>query len=168
MKRILAAVVGIALVVGSSLVVAAEFKVGVINRSRILAESAPAKRAQTKLEKEFKGRDDELVKMSKRAKELQVALEKEGVTTSEGERTKKERELATMDRDFQRAQRQFREDINLRQNEELVAIMERTDKVIAQIASQEKFDLILFSEQAVFANPQLDVTDKVLKALADK
>src|SRR3989442_1195612 len=124
---------GIALIAGSSLAIAAEFKLGVLNRSRILSESAPAKRAQTKLEKEFKGRDDELVRMSKRAKDLQILLEKEGVTLSESDRGKRERELAAMDRDFQRAQRQFREDINLRQNEELVGIMERIDKVIAQI-----------------------------------
>jgi len=72
-----------------------------------------------------------------------------------------------MSRDLQRLQREFREDLNLRRNEELAAVQERANKVIQQIAETEKFDLIL-QDPVVYASPRIDITDKVIKALADK
>ncbi len=100
-------------------------------------------------------------------RDLQAQLEKDGVTMAESERRNKERDLANMTRDLQRLQREFREDLNLRRNEELAAVQERANKVIQQIAEAEKFDLIL-QDPVVFASPRIDITDKVIKALADK
>ncbi len=145
---------------------AADMKIGFVNRERILVEAAPAKRAQQKLEKEFAPRDAELQKIAKQARDLQAVLDKEGVTLSEADRRNKETELARLNSNFQRAQREFREDINLRRNEELAAILDRVNKVILQLADAEKFDLIL--QEAVYISPKLDITDRVLKALADK
>jgi outer membrane protein len=84
----------------------------------------------------------------------------------EGDRRNKERDLANLNRDFQRADRQFREDLNLRRNEETAAVQERAQKAIQQIADGEKIDLIV--QEAVYISPRIDITDKVLKALADK
>ena len=145
---------------------AAELKIGFVNRERILAEAAPAKRAQQKLEREFAPRDAELQKVAKQARDLQAVLEKEGVTLSEGERRTKEAELARLNSTFQRMQREFREDINLRRNEELGALLDRVNKVIQGIAEADKFDLIV--QEAVYVSPRIDITDRVLKALSDK
>ena len=46
-------------------------------------------------------------------------------------------------------------------------MQERANKVIQQIAEDEKFDLIL-QDPVVFASQRIDITDKVIKALADK
>jgi outer membrane protein len=86
---------------------------------------------------------------------------------AEAERRAKERDLANLTRDMQRAQREFREDLNLRRNEELAGIQERANKVIQQIAEAEKFDLIL-QDPVVYASQRIDITEKVIKALADK
>lgn len=145
---------------------AAELKVGFVNTERVFREAGPALKAQKKLEKEFAAREQELQKMAKQAKELQAHLERDGVTISESERRNKERDLANLNRDFQRAQREFREDLNLRRNEELGAVHDRARKTIMEIAEKEKFDLVL--EDAVYFSPRIDITDKVLKALADK
>ena len=146
---------------------AADYKIGFVNTERLFREAAPAKRAQQKLEKEFASRDAEIQKLSKQVRDLQTALEKDGVTMSETERRNKERDLANLSRDLQRAQREFREDLNLRRNEELASVQERATKVIQQIAEAEKFDLIL-QDPVVFASQKIDITDKVVKALADK
>ena len=146
--------------------VAAEFKIGFVNTERVFREAAPAVKAQKKLEKEFATRDQELQKMTKQAKDLQAYLEKEGITISDAERRNKERDLANLNRDFQRLQREFREDLNLRRNEELAQVQERANKVIQSIAEAEKFDLIL--QEAVYASPRIDITDKVLKSLTEK
>ena len=145
----------------------ADYKIGFVNSERLFREAAPAQRAPQKLEKEFAGRDAEIQKLGKQVRDLQAALEKDGVTMSEGDRRAKERDLANMSRDLQRMQREFREDLNLRRNEELTAVQERANKVIQQIAIDEKFDLII-QDPVIYASPRIDVTDRVIKALADK
>lgn len=145
---------------------AAELKIGFVNTERIFRESAPAIRASKKLEKEFAARDLEIQKLAKQFRDLQAQLEKENVTMSESERRAKERELANLNRDLQRAQREFREDLNLRQNEERAAFQEKVTRAIAELAEREKYDLIL--QEAVYVSNRIDITDKVLKALADK
>ncbi len=90
-------------------------------------------------------------------------LDKEGTVLAESERLKRQRELADLDKDFQRKQREFREDLNQRKNEELATVLERTTRVIKQIAEAEKFDIVF--QEAVYASPRIDITDKVLKAL---
>lgn len=166
MSKLVISIIAISLLQISGVAAAAEYKIGFVNTERVFREAAPAQKAQKKLEKEFATRDQELQKMAKQAKDLQAYLEREGVTVNETERRNKERDLANLNRDLQRSQREFREDLNLRRNEELSVVQERANKAIIAIAESEKFDLIL--QEAVYASHRIDVTDKVLKALAEK
>ncbi|HMV17955.1 MAG TPA: OmpH family outer membrane protein [Zoogloea sp.] len=144
---------------------AAEVKVGFVNSDRIMKEAVPAKKAQQKLEKEFEKRDQDLQRMAKQLQGMQEGLEKNGVTMAEGEHRAKEREFNDLNRDFQRKQREFREDLNQRRNEELAGVLERANKTIKAIAEAEKFDIIF--QEAVYASPRIDITDKVIKALTE-
>ncbi|MGA7751023.1 MAG: OmpH family outer membrane protein [Gallionella sp.] len=144
---------------------AGDFKVGVVDTERILRESAPAVMAESKIEKEFSGRDQDIKKLTKQAKELQALLEKDDSKLSDVDRRNKERELTAMNADLQRMQREFREDLNLRKNEELAVVLEQANKAIQSIAESEKYDLIL--QEAVYRNPKIDITDRVIKYLAD-
>lgn len=166
MKKFALSIIALSLLQISGMAAAAEYKIGFVNTERVFREAAPAQKAQKKLEKEFATREQDLQKMAKQAKDLQAYLEREGVTVSDAERRNKERDLANLNRDFQRIQREFREDLNLRRNEELSAVQERANKAIIAIAESEKFDLIL--QEAVYASHRIDVTEKVLKALAEK
>jgi outer membrane protein len=170
MQQLLIQVAGALLVAslaGPGMAQGADYKIGFVNSERLFRDAAPAKRAQQKLEKEFAGRDAEIQKLAKQVRDLQALLEKDGVTMAEIERRNKERDLANMSRDLQRGQREFREDLNLRRNEELSAVQERANKVINQIAIDEKFDLII-QDPVIFASQRIDITDRVIKALADK
>ena len=166
MNKISLVLAAAALLASSNLPAANELKVGFVSTERVFREAAPAVKALKKIEKEFASRDQEIQKLVKQARDMQTLLEKEGMTMGESERRDKEQELARMNRDLQRMQREFREDLNLRKNEELATVLERANKVIQQIAEAEKFDLIL--QEAVYRSPRIDITDKVIKALADK
>ena len=144
---------------------AAELKVGYVNTQRIFRDAPAAQKAGKKLEGEFAKRDQDLQRMAKQLQGLQENLEKNSVTMAETERRAKEKEFAELSREFQRRQREFREDLNLRQNEENAAVIEKANKAIKQIAEAEKFDLIL--QDVVWVSPKLDITDRVIKALAD-
>ncbi len=145
---------------------AADTKIGFVNTERLLREAPLSVSAQKKLEREFAAREQELQKLAKQARDLQAQLDKDGVTMSDSERKTKERDLGNLNRDLQRQGREFREDLNLRRNEELGQIQERARKAIQDIARAEKYDLIV--EQAVFVDPKSDITDRVMKSLGGK
>ena len=140
-----------------------EGKIGFVNLDRILRDAAPAQAAQKKIEQEFSKRDQELARMAENLKRMQDTLEKNGMTMSESERRTREREFGEMNREFQRKQREFREDFNQRRNEELSGILERANRAVRQIAESEKFDIIF--QEAVYASPRIDITDKVIRAI---
>ena len=150
---------------GAQAGLSAELKIGFIDQERITRESAPAERASKQLEKEFAPRSQELQRREAQIKTLQGQLEKDALTMSETDRRAKEQELGRLTLDFQRMQREYREDLNLRRNQELGALFERANRVIKQIAEAEKYDIIF--QEAVYRSPKIDITDKVLKALAD-
>ena len=143
----------------------AETKIGFVNSQKIINESPQAARAKKRIEKDYEKRDQDLQKMAKQLQTLQEAIEKNALTMAETERRNKDREFTDLNRDFQRRQREFREDLSQRQNEETAAILDRVNKAIKQIAEADKYDIIF--QEAVYANPRIDITDKVIKALGD-
>jgi len=149
-----------------ALPVLAEGKIGYVSTERVLRDSAPAARAQKKLETEFARREQEVNKMGEQLKRMQDDLDKNGLTMPEAQRRSKERDFNDLNRDFQRKRRELQEDANQRKNEELATVVEAANRVIRQIAEAEKFDLIL--QDAVYVSPRIDITDKVIRALDGK
>jgi outer membrane protein len=149
---------------GAAKAEAQETRIAAVNSDRILRESAAAKAAQTKLEQEFSKRDKALQDMAARLKTMSDAMDKNGATMAPADRAAKQRDLSQLDQDFQRKQREFREDLNQRRNEELAAVLDKANKVIKQIAEAQHYDLIV--QEAVYVSPRIDITDQVLKALA--
>ncbi len=152
------------LLVAFSQAFATDFRIGVVDTERILRESVPALKAEKRIEKEFATRDQEIKKVSQQVKDIQAFLDKEGMTLPDAERRNKERELDNLNVNLQRLQREFREDLNLRKNEELVVVLGQANKAIQQIAESEKYDLVL--QEAVYRNPKIDITEKVLQYLS--
>ena len=148
---------------GASLAQAQEFKMGFVNTERIFREAATAKQAQAKLEQEFAKREKDLVDAGNALKAASEKFEREAPTLSESQRTTRQRQLVEQDRDFQRKRREFQEDLNARKNEEQQVVVERANRAVKQVAESEKYDVIL--QEAVYVNPKLDITEKVIKAL---
>jgi outer membrane protein len=146
---------------------AAELKVGYVVFEKIQQEAPQTAESNKKLEREFSPRSQELDKMAKQIKELETALDKDGVTITEAERRNKERDVQNIKVEFQRKQRELREDINIRRNEELSNLIDRINKAIQGLAKTENYDLVLYSGVA-YASDRIDITDKVLKALGKK
>ncbi len=145
----------------------AQSSIGFVSLDRILREAPAAQRAQKKLEEEFSQRGQELSKMADQLKKLQGNMEKNAVTMSDSERQKREREFGDINRDFQRRQREFNEDLAQRRKEEFDGVLERTNRAVRKIAEAEKLDIVFQNEQVVWASTRIDITDKVIKALED-
>lgn len=159
------------LVAGFGLVVsiaqAAETKLGFVNVEQILKDAPQTAESGKKLEKEFSGRQKDLESMAKQIKDHETALDKDSLTMSETDRRNKERDLSNLKIEFQRKQRELREDVNLRKNEELSALQDRINKAVTSVAEVEGYDLVVYSGVA-YSSKKADITDKVLKALGKK
>nr|WP_226494724.1 OmpH family outer membrane protein [Hydrogenophaga taeniospiralis] len=142
---------------------AQDFRIGFVNTERIFREANQAKAAQTKLEQEFSRREKELQNQASQLKAASEKFEREAPTLPEAQRVTRQRQLVNQDQEFQRKQREFQEDLNLRKNEELQQVLERANRVIKQVAEAEKYDLVI--QEAVYINPKHDITDKVLSGL---
>jgi outer membrane protein len=138
-------------------------KVGYINTQRITSESAPAKAAQAKLMQEFSKREKELADLQLSLKASSDKFEREAPTLTESQRVSRQKEFAEQNRDFQRKQREFQEDLNGRRNEELQQVLDKANKAVRQVADAEKYDLVI--QEVVYSNGKHDITDRVLKIL---
>lgn len=163
MTSYLKTLVAAGLLMGALAVQAQELKIGFVNLDRVLRDAAPAKSAQVKLESEFGRREKDLLDNENRLKAASDRFEKDAPTLAENERARRQRELIEQDRELQRKRRELQEDLNQRKNEELSSVLDRANRVVRQIFDQEKYDLIV--QEAVFASPRVDITDKVIRAL---
>ena len=156
-------VLGLVIALAGVTATAQDFKVGVVNLDRIFREANSAKAAQNKLEQEFTKREKELTDLAAQLKIQSDKFERESPTLAESQRTIRQRQLVDQDRTFQTKRREFQEDLNARKNEELQQVIARANKAIKDIAVAEKYDIIF--QDAVYVNPKIDMTDKVIKAL---
>lgn len=146
---------------------AADLKIGYVQVDKILQEAPQTAESSKKLEKEFAPRSQELERMQKQIKDIETALDKDALTMSENDRKNKERDASNLKIDFQRKQRELREDINLRKNEELASLQDRINKAVTSVSEAEGYDLVVYGGVA-YANKKIDITDKVLKSLGKK
>jgi len=143
---------------------AADIKIGFVNSSVLLEQAPQAERAKQKLEQEFSSREEELRKLRQGVQDLESRLNRDGVTMSEGDRSDLERELNRKLRDLQRQQSNFRDDLNLRKNEELGKLQRLVLEAIREVASDKGFDLVL-SEGVVYSADRVEITGDVLDRL---
>ena len=143
----------------------AQYKVGIVNLDRLIREAPVAVSTQKRLQQEFTPREREITTLSERAKAAQDNLQRNAPTLSESARQTREREVIELNRDLQRKQQAFQEDLTQRRNEALSGIIEQANRAVRQIAQAEKFDVIF--QEAVYWSPSIDITEKVMKVLVD-
>ena len=147
----------------TNLLLAAELKIGVVNVSKILEESPQYNDLRKSLEAEFKRRSQDLTAKQKQLKKLEEKLGRDGAIMSAAEVKRLEQDIRSRRRKLKATSDEYREDLNLRRNEESNKLLRQVTEVIHQIGEDEKIDLIL--ENAVYASARINLTEKVPKRL---
>lgn len=167
MIKVKHALIGTVLSLALPALAQAELKIGYVNAVKVIEEAPQGQMALKRLETEFGPRDKELVALQDKIKALEEDMDKNGLVMKESDRRAKEREVLALKRDLKRATQEFREDYNIRRNEELSTLQKIVYKAIVEIAKQEKYDLILH-EGTIYAGERIDITDQILKRLGKK
>jgi len=142
-----------------------DLKIGFVNVGQVIEKAPQGEAALKKLEEEFGPRDREIRGMREEVKQLEDDLMKNDLVLDESSRSKKEMELRDKRRALSRATSEFREDYNLRRNEELNNLQKLVIKAIVEIAKKESYDLIVHEPAVIYASDEIDMTDKVLDKL---
>jgi outer membrane protein len=138
-------------------------RIGVVFTERLMTESKLAKAADAKIQAEFSRRQKANDEMVAHFKQMSDKFDGDAPKLNDLERTKRTRELLDMEKDVQRMQREFQEDLFQRKNEERAAIAQKAYKLIEQVAEQDHLDVVL--QEAAWSSPRIDITDKILKLL---
>ncbi|MFK5894450.1 MAG: OmpH family outer membrane protein [Pseudomonadota bacterium] len=145
----------------------AEHKIAFVNQQVLLEKAPQAEAARNKLQKEFAKRDKALVKLQKNIKANEKKLQKDAAVISNTALSKLKRKITLLRRDLERDKEAFREDLSIRQNEELVKLQKVVLQAITKVAQKEKYDLIV-SDGVIYASKRIDVTNKILNELQKK
>jgi len=157
--------IGIALVCAFALPAGAqELKIGVVNIQSLMEQAPQTKSSMDALQEEFAPRQREFLAKQKEFEDLQAKAQKDFAVMGETERRNAEKELRDLQREVTRLQNEFREDLNLRQNEELGKLQRELLKEVQEYALQEGYDLIV-GDGVLYASTSVNITDNVLRAL---
>lgn len=159
-------IAGLIFLLGLSSSVSADVKIGFVNSSMLLERAPQAEAATVDLEREFADRERAIRQAQEEIQELENQLSRDAITMSEGDRSQKEQEINRKVRDLQRMQSNFRDDLNLRKNEELGRLQRLVLRAIREVAQTQGYDLVL-SEGVVYSADRVDLTDEVLTQLQD-
>ena len=150
---------------GLSVAVSAqEFRIGVVNANKIVEESPQYDRVRKSLESEFKRRNEDLVSQQKQLKQLEEKLARDGDVMSAAEVKRLEQDIRSRRRKLNTTSDEYREDLNLRRNEEFNKLLRQVSEVVHQVGEEENIDVIL-SEGVVYASKRVDLTAQVLERL---
>ncbi len=144
--------------------VMAEFKIGYVNFGKLMEQSKQGESVRKSLEAEFRGRDQELSVSRDAILKLEEKLKSDGSIMSEANRVKLERDILSKKRDHNRQRDEYREDINIRRNEEVASLQKKVYEVIKQYSEKNQFDLVL-TQPVLYASPNVEITDQVLAEL---
>lgn len=142
-----------------------DLKIAYVNMAKAIETSPQAEAVLKELKSEFDPKDQELAAKREKLRKIEEELEKSALVLKESDRQNLEKEVRDLRRVIKRDTQEFREELNVRQNEELRKLERIVLKVVAKIAEDEKYDLIIH-QGAIYASNRIDITDKVLQELA--
>lgn len=140
-------------------------KIGIVDTRKVMTTSQSGKNMLEKFQQEFRPREEKILNLEKELKEKAEKMQRNAAIMSDAEKIKIERELVTAQRELQRMQEAFREDSNIRYQEEMQQLNEKVRKAVQEVSEQEKFDVVLMNEASLYHSAEVDITEKVVKKL---
>lgn len=145
----------------------AEMKIGFVNLVKLIEEAPQGEAATKKIEAEFSPRDNAIRKKQEKVQKLEADIEKNALVMKASDLSKKQSEVTKIKRELKREAEEFREDYNLRRNEELKVLQKVVRDAINEVGKKNNFDLIL-AEGVLYTSDKANITELVLKSLRSK
>jgi outer membrane protein len=142
----------------------AQTKIGVVKLNRLFDEAPQALALQRSLTEEFAPRERDIRAKRDQLREIEERLQQGEGFLSEDERRRLENQFRDGQRDLQRSQNEFLEDLNLRRNERLGDLQRLFISEIQSYSQSQNFDLVVV-EGFIHASDKIDITQQILQVL---
>jgi len=162
-KSIWFATFGVAMLAAGVASAQGNLKIGVINVGKLLENAPQSKVVQDKLQKEFEPRQQSILAKRQKLETQQSTFQKDSPVMGEEERLNLERQIRDAQRDLQRDENEYLEDLNARRNEEVGKLQREVLQRVQAYASAQKYDLVL--ADAIYVSSAVDITQQVIIAL---
>ncbi|KYG64964.1 hypothetical protein AZI86_12275 [Bdellovibrio bacteriovorus] len=143
----------------------AESKIGYVDMQKAIQTTAAGKKAKAELEGEFNKKKKDLEKKEADLKKMGEDLEKKKSVLSEDALGKKQAEFQDEMLKYRDIVGKSQVEIQKKERELTAPILDKMKKVIAKLAKEKGFTVVLENSQMVlYAVPEADMTDDVIKA----
>lgn len=142
------------------------YKIGFVNTGTVLKEAPQARKVEERLKAQFQAREKILLEKQQELLQIERKIKNDSEIMSQSAKRKLERELRLKLSQLKFEQQEFREDQNLRRNEELRNLQTVIASVLKRLGDKEKFDLIL-TEGVSYVSDVIDITPKIIEMLKD-
>jgi len=141
---------------------AQQLRIGYVDMKEVLDNAPQVIAGKTKLDREFRSRNDSIEMDELRAEALESRLQQADLTSDNT--LQLEREIRELRRNISRRKEDLRDELSFRRTEEVQQLEEEINVAVQEIARRNGFDLII-SSPVVYASPELDITDLILEQL---
>ena len=141
----------------------AGLKIGFVNTARVLKEAPQARKVEELLKAEFEPREAQLKEKRQEILDLEEQLKSDRALSSNARR-KLEREIRLKVSQLKFLEQEFREDQNLRRNEEIRELQQVISNVLKMQGDSGQFDLIL-TEGVSYVSDRIDITAQTIEML---
>ena len=163
MKRLI--VIGAALLIAVATTSAdAELKIAYVDVQRALNECNAGKKAKADFRAQIEKLEGKLSKDQSEVQGLKDELEKKGMLMKEDERRNLQDEYARKLRDFERAYKDSKDELERKDNEVTGAIVRDLARVIRNLGERDGYTAVLEKGGILWGAPSIDITDQVIKA----
>lgn len=138
-------------------------KIGFVNTARVLKEAPQARKVEERLKAEFGPREEQLKEKRQEILTMEEQL-KTDTRLNANARRKLEREIRLKVSQLKFLEQEFREDQNLRRNEEIRELQQVISNVLKMQGDSGKFDLIL-TEGVSYVSERIDITSETIEML---
>lgn len=142
----------------------AQSKLGYVDMKRLLDNAPQVQAGRERLQREFAARDSALKRDETRLTELKTDFDRNGALLSKTDADTKKREIDALERSVKRTRDELRGELKSRSDQELDKSWQEINNTVVDYAREQGLDLVVPSP-VVYADPRIDITDRVLERL---
>lgn len=143
----------------------AELKVGLVDMRAALFSSDAAKEFTEEMVSKYKQQDLEVRAVGEDGQKLELRLKNDAAIMSDNERNKLASDLEAKIQEYKYLKGKLDKALAEKRQEFLTDSKPKIDQAINELVKEEKLDILMPREAALYADPKMDLTDKVIKKL---
>jgi outer membrane protein len=147
----------------------ADTKIATVDMQQVVQSMPEFSQVTADLKKQFGEREKKIEDSRAALKKSAEDFSRNGAVMTANDRQAAQQKLIAQQHELQQTEQAFENDIKQAQAKKLGEMVDQIKKVIASVAAQQKYDLVMIQAGVLYANNQVtDITKQVMDAVKKK